>query len=71
MPKESKLLHNSARYSASLMKDGSLIIQSHARGTGIRVLPGVNAEIWAAEIATSLDDSERDHMCKGALMQHQ
>ena len=60
-----ELFHNQ-HYAASLMKDGSLIVQNLRRGTGKRLI-GDSVKEWGDAIEHALDAQEANDLCRGFL----
>lgn len=64
--KKSEVIYSGRHYSASYMQDSSLIVQSNKTGKGKRILPP-EGEHWAEELKMSLDDAEREAICRAIL----
>ena len=63
---ESRVLFQNQHYAASLMRDGSVIVQNLRRGTGERLV-GSSADVWRDAFETALDASESNELCRGFL----
>ena len=63
---ESRLLFQYQHYSASLMRDGALIVQHLHRGAGKRLI-GPKVTEWADAIENALDPKEANDLCRGFL----
>jgi hypothetical protein len=63
----SRLLHNSSRYSACLVKPG-LVVQSHKTGTG-HLLAKDHPQFtdYSVSIEAAIDSTEADAICKALL----
>jgi hypothetical protein len=65
MPK-TRLIHNGARYNASVLASGGLIVQHNGTGRGVQFPDTVSAD-WIHAIVTAIDDDERELLCKALL----
>lgn len=67
MPRVSRELHNSGRYSACLVSCG-LVVQSHRTGTG-RLLPDSHPQFadYLEAFDTAIDADESDALCRALI----
>jgi hypothetical protein len=65
MPK-TRLIHNGAKYNASVLASGGLIVQHNGTGTGVQFPATISAD-WVDAIVTAIDDDERELLCKVLL----
>lgn len=61
--KISQVIFENGHYVASLMRDGSLIVQKKRTGKGYRLI-GENAAIWGDNIRTAIDKAEASALCR-------
>lgn len=66
---QSRVIFNDQHYTASAMRDGSLIVESNRRAKGTRGyrVTGPDAVHWIDAIETAIDNTEKRDLCRAIM----